>query len=295
MEQAIIAFINYIHRTKGTSENTEVSYRRDLTKLAVYLSEEAGVTEWDRVTATDLNSYMLYMEKNNYAASSVSRSVASMRAFFRYMAKRGKIDGDPADELKPPHIDKKAPMILTVDEINSLLAAPDAQNAKGFRDRAMLELLYASGMRVSELIGLRLTDVNLQHGYVICRDRTKERIIPFSNSCAKALRRYLDGKRDLFVNGRDEGWLFMNMQGKKLSRQGFWKMLKGYASAAGIEKEITPHTLRHSFATHMLQNGADMRSLQEMLGHSDISSTQIYADVGIAYIKDVYSKAHPRK
>lgn len=295
MEQAILAFINYIHRTKGTSENTEVSYRRDLTKLAVYLSEEAGVTEWDRVTATDLNSYMLYMEKNNYAASSVSRSVASMRAFFRYMAKRGKIDGDPADELKPPHIDKKAPMILTVDEINSLLAAPDAQNAKGFRDRAMLELLYASGMRVSELIGLRLTDVNLQHGYVICRDRTKERIIPFSNSCAKALRRYLDGKRDLFVNGRDEGWLFMNMQGKKLSRQGFWKMLKGYASAAGIEKEITPHTLRHSFATHMLQNGADMRSLQEMLGHSDISSTQIYADVGIAYIKDVYSKAHPRK
>ncbi len=295
MEQAILAFINYIHRTKGTTENTEVSYRRDLTKLAVYLSEEAGVTEWDRVTATDLNSYMLYMEKNNYAASSVSRSVASMRAFFRYMAKRGKIDGDPADELKPPHIDKKAPMILTVDEINSLLAAPEAQNIKGFRDRAMLELLYASGMRVSELIGLRLTDVNLQHGYVICRDRTKERIIPFSNSCAKALRRYLDGKRDLFVNGRDEGWLFMNMQGKKLSRQGFWKMLKGYAAAAGIEKEITPHTLRHSFATHMLQNGADMRSLQEMLGHSDISSTQIYADVGIAYIKDVYSKAHPRK
>ena len=295
MEQAILAFINYIHRIKGTSDNTEVSYQRDLFKLADYLQSEADITDWSQVTATDLNSYMLYMEKNNYAASSVSRSVASMRAFFRYMAKRGKISDDPAEELKPPHIEKKAPLILTVEEINMLLEAPDTSSAKGMRDSAMLELLYATGMRVSELIGLRMEDVNLQHGYVICHDRTKERVIPFSHSCKGALEHYLDGPRESFVNGKDEGFLFMNIQGKKLSRQGFWKMLKGYAQSAGIRKDITPHTLRHSFATHMIQNGADLRSLQEMLGHSDIASTQIYADAGIQYMMKVYSKAHPRK
>lgn len=218
-----------------------------------------------------------------------------MRAFFRYMAKRGKISEDPSEELKPPHIEKKAPLILSVEEISLLLDAPDRTTMKGARDSAMLELLYATGMRVSELISLRSEDLNLQHGYVICHDRTKERVIPINHSCVKAMENYLDNARDSFISGKDSGVLFMNMQGKMLSRQGFWKMLKGYALEAGIRKDITPHTLRHSFATHMLQNGADMRSLQEMLGHSDIASTQIYADAGLYYMKDVYAKAHPRK
>ena len=295
MDKAILAFINYIHRTRGASENTEVSYRRDLTKLAEYLSQEAGIDSWEKVTQADLNSYMLYMERNNYASSSVCRSVASMRAFFRYMAKRGKTDGDPSEDLKPPHVEKKAPMILGIEEVNRLLDAPDLSTPKGIRDKAMLELLYATGMRVSELISLKVENVNMQMGYILCKDRTKERIIPFSSSCEKALAAYLDKVRDSFVTGPDDGILFMNVQGKKMSRQGFWKVLKSYAAAAEIPGEITPHTLRHSFATHMLKNGADMKSLQEMMGHSDISSTQIYANAGIAYMRDVYNKAHPRK
>lgn len=294
MEQAVQAFINYIHRTKGASENTEVSYHRDLSKLAGFLQSECGIEEWDAVTSTDLSSYMLYLEKNHYASSSVSRSVASIRAFFRYLSKRGRILSDPSEELKPPHVEKKAPMILSVEEISRLIAAPDPHTRKGMRDRAMLELLYATGMRVSELIGLKADDVNLELDYVICTDRTKERVIPFNSQSEHALREYLENARRSFISGRDEGYLFTNVQGGKMTRQGFWKLLKGYAAQAGITEEITPHTLRHSFATHMIQNGADMKSLQEMLGHSDISTTQMYAQAGLSHMRDVYRKAHPR-
>ena len=172
---------------------------------------------------------------------------------------------------------------------------PDTHTPKGMRDKAMLELLYATGMRVSELIGLTVADCNLKLSYVICRDRTKERIIPFGASCEHALKTYLNKCRDGFLTDPSVDFLFTNVQGKKMTRQGFWKVLKGYASAAGIAGDITPHTLRHSFAAHMLRNGADLQSLSEMLGHSDLSTTQMYANIGIAHMRDVYNKAHPRK
>ena len=295
MEKAILEFIKFIHRTKGSSANTEAAYRRDLSKLAQYLTEQMGIVSWELVTATDLNSYMLYMEREHYASSSVCRAVASIRAFFRYLLKEKKITDDPSEGIRPPHVEKKAPVILSVEEVERLLAMPDTHTPKGMRDKAMLELLYATGMRVSELIGLTMEDCNLKLGYVICRDRTKERIIPFGASCEHALKTYLSKSRDGFLTDPSVDFLFTNVQGKKMTRQGFWKVLKGYALAAGIAEDITPHTLRHSFAAHMLRNGADLQSLSEMLGHSDLSTTQMYANIGIAHMRDVYNKAHPRK
>ena len=294
MEEAILRFIKYLHKTKRTSDNTEISYKRDLEKLCKYLTEELGITSWGTVSETNLNSYMLYMEKENYAPSSVSRSVASMRAFFQYMFKKNLTSDNPADKLKPPKIDKKLPGILSVDEVDRLLAQPPADTNKGLRDRAMLELLYATGIRVSELIGLRLGDVNMQMGYINCIDRTKERIIPFGNAAKRALNSYIGKPRDSFLTS-DSDMLFTNCSGKPMSRQGFWKVLKGYASDAGIEGDITPHTLRHSFAAHMIENGADLKSVQEMLGHSDISTTQIYLNMNLNKMRDVYERAHPRK
>ncbi len=293
MEKAILDFINYIHRTKGASENTEVSYKRDLSRLSSYLQDK-GINSWADVTASDLNLYMLSMERGHYAASSVCRSVASIRAFFRFMNSKGRTADDPSAELAPPHVEKKAPVILTVPEVDRLLSAPDVTTLKGMRDKAMLELLYATGIRVSELISLRKEDLNLKLDYIVCRDRRKERIIPFSHTAEHALKTYL-GKTRSAIQTEDEAYLFTNMQGNKMTRQGFWKVLKGYAQQAGISNDITPHTLRHSFATHMLQNGADMKSLQEMLGHSDIATTQFYARVGLSHMRDVYEKAHPRK
>ena len=263
MEEAILKFIKYLHKTKKASANTEQSYKRDLDKFASYLEKELAVDSWGAVTATNLNSYMLYMEGQNYAASSISRSVASIRAFFGY------------DELHPPKVEKKVPDILTVSEVEKLLAQPLRDTAKGMRDRAMLELLYATGIRVSELISLRVSDVNLKMGYINCRDRDRERAVPFGNAARTALAEYLENARDLFPEASENDVLFTNVQGRKMSRQGFWKLLKGYAQEAGIERDITPHTLRHSFAAHMIENGADLRSVQEMHIHNtDLSESE---------------------
>ena len=294
MEEAILKFIKYLHKTKKASANTEQSYKRDLDKLASYLEKELAVDSWGAVTATNLNSYMLYMEEQSYAASSISRSVASIRAFFGYLYKKNLIADNPSDELHPPKVEKKVPDILTVSEVEKLLAQPLRDTAKGMRDRAMLELLYATGIRVSELISLRVSDVNLKMGYINCRDRDRERAVPFGNAAREALAEYLENARDLFPEASDNDVLFTNVQGRKMSRQGFWKLLKGYAQEAGIERDITPHTLRHSFAAHMIENGADLRSVQAMLGHSDISTTQIYLNLNIGKMRDVYEKAHPR-
>ena len=204
-----------------------------------------------------------------------------------------RIDENPADNLKSPKVEKKLPEILSIQEVDNLLKQPDLTTPKGIRDKAMLELLYATGMRVSELIHLEVSDVNLQMGYVVCQEN-KERIIPVGNVSKEALDLYLDKGRDVFVKDDNENALFTNCSGKAMSRQGFWKMLKGYAEEAGIHRDITPHTLRHSFAVHMLQNGADIRSVQEMLGHSDISTTQVYLSMNINRMRDVYMKAHPR-
>ena len=217
-----------------------------------------------------------------------------MRAFFQYLWKEGVIAEDPADNLKPPKVEKRAPEILTIEEVDKLLQQPKLDTPKGIRDSAMLELLYATGMRVSEMLHLQIFDVNLQFGYVVCNENGKERIIPIGIPCKKAMERYLQTARTVFVKDEKETALFTNCSGKAMSRQGFWKMLKGYAQEAGIHRDITPHTLRHSFAVHMLQNGADIRSVQEMLGHSDISTTQVYLSMNINRMRDVYMKAHPR-
>ena len=276
MEQEIREFIEYLHNTKKTSQNTEVSYQRDLNKMAAYL-EMKGIMK----------------AEENFASSTISRSVASMRAFFQHMFALRKMEENPTDNLKSPKVEKKLPEILSIQEVDDLLKQPDLTTPKGIRDKAMLELLYATGMRVSELIHLETTDVNLQLGYVVCQEN-KERIIPIGNVSKEALNLYLEEGRKVFVKDDSEHALFTNCSGKAMSRQGFWKMLKGYAQEAGIHRDITPHTLRHSFAVHMLQNGADIRSVQEMLGHSDISTTQVYLSMNINRMRDVYMKAHPR-
>lgn len=293
MEREIQDFIIYMHNIKKISENTEVSYERDLKKMKQYFEEVHNLTDVAQITETGLNSYMLYLEKR-HAASTVSRSVASMRAFFHYLYKMHKISIDPAEYLKPPKIDKKMPEILSVQEVDLLLQQPSARNLKGIRDKAMLELLYATGIRVSELIHLEIKDVNMSMGYIVCRENEKERIVPFGKTAKKALQVYLKDARDVFLKDENIQILFTNRSGEAMSRQGFWKILKSYADAAGIKKDITPHTLRHSFAVHLVQNGADLKSVQEMLGHSDISSTQMYMQLGMHKIRDVYVKTHPR-
>lgn len=293
MEYLINQFIEYLHREKNTSRNTVLSYRRDLKKMAVYF-EEAGLKNIEEVTEADLKSYLSDMKKAEFAPSTISRNTASMRAFFHYLFKKGMIYEDPSEGLKAPKIQKKAPEFLTVEEVDRLLRQPNPETGKGMRDKAMLELLYATGMRVSELLNLQTEDVNLSFGYVICHDSEKERVLPIGNVSKDALAVYMDKARGFFVKDTKETTLFTNCSGKAMSRQGFWKVLKGYAEAAGIHRDITPHTLRHSFAVHMLQNGADIKSVQEMLGHSDISSTQIYLGLDPVKMRDVYMKAHPR-
>lgn len=293
MDIEIREFITYLHDIKKTSANTEISYQRDLKKMAVFLSER-GVRNFNEVKELQLEGYISYMEREHFASASISRSVASIRAFFQYLWKEGMIGKDPAENLKPPKVEKKTPEILSVEEVDKLLQQPNLDTAKGIRDAAMLELLYATGMRVSEMLHLQISDINLQFGYVICHENGKERIIPIGVPCKKALERYLDGARSVFVKDEAEQALFTNCSGKAMSRQGFWKVLKGYADDAGIKGDITPHTLRHSFAVHMLQNGADIRSVQEMLGHSDISTTQVYLGMNMNKMRDVYMKTHPR-
>ena len=294
MENEIQNFISYLHNTKKTSGNTEVSYERDLKKMMRYFEGEQHITEVSRITETNLNSYMLYLENRHFAPSTVSRSVASMRAFFQYLTRERVIDKDPSEHLKPPKVEKKMPEVLTVREVDLLLAQPSQETPKGIRDKAMLELLYATGIRVSELIHLTWPDVNLSMGYITCRERDKERVIPFGSVARRALHHYLADARKVFVGNQETEVLFTNCSGKPMSRQGFWKILKGYAASAGIEKDITPHTLRHSFAAHLIQNGADVRSVQEMMGHSDISTTQMYVNMNVYKIRDVYAKTHPR-
>lgn len=294
MKCEIEEFIDYLHNTRGTSKNTEVSYERDLKKLEKYLTE-GGFETAEQITSTVLNSYVLYMERKNFAASSISRSIASIRAFFQFLTQKYRWKENPAEKLKAPKIEKKLPDILSVEEVELLLKQPKENTAKGIRDRAMLELLYATGIRVSELISLKVKDINLKLGYLTCSSGERERVIPFGTTAKQAVEHYMEGARKILLGEQESDYLFLNCSGKSMSRQGFWKVLKGYAASAGIQQDITPHTLRHSFAAHLVQNGADLKSVQEMMGHSDISTTQIYMNMNIHKIRDVYMKAHPRK
>ena len=275
------------------SDNTAVSYERDLKKLEGYLRDQ-GITHVTEITTTGLNSYILFLEKEGKKPSTISRSIASMKAFFTYLRRQGILKEDLAEELHAPKIEKKVPEILSPEEVERLLDQTKGSTPKELRDCAMLELLYATGIRVSELIHLQMEDINLQMEYIKCKDAHKERIIPFGNVAREAVFRYLDHGRTEFVKEKENPWLFTNCFGQPMSRQGFWKLIKGYGKKAGIRHEITPHTLRHSFAAHLVHNGADLHAVQEMLGHSDISTTQIYARMNQSHIREVYAKAHPR-
>lgn len=287
-------FTAYLIEVKKASDSTVTSYERDLKKLDLFL-EEHGIEQIRQITATNLNSYILYLEKQGLSAATVSRSIASIRAFFHYAVKKKEIEEDPSELLKAPHVEKRAPEIMTMEEVTRLLEQPGKENPKEIRDKAMLELLYATGIRVSELIGLKVNDINLKLGYLTCSSGGRERVIPFGTTAKQAVENYMVKSREQLLGEGKSDFLFLNCSGKSMSRQGFWKVLKGYAASAGIQQDITPHTLRHSFAAHLVQNGADLKSVQEMMGHSDISTTQIYMNMNIHKIRDVYMKAHPRK
>lgn len=257
--------------------------------------QEQGIEDVKKITSTNLNSYILYLEKNQFSAATISRNIASLKAFYHYMCKEGMVMEDVAETLHAPKIEKKVPEVLSTDEVVRLLEQPSGNSPKEIRDKAMLELLYATGIRVTELITLKISDINMQMGYIVCRDNGKERIIPFGNAAKSALQHYLEGTRQIMVADAKSEYLFTNCSGQPMSRQGFWKLIKYYARKAGIVSDITPHTLRHSFAAHLVENGADLRSVQEMLGHSDISTTQIYMNMNRNRLREVYAKAHPRR
>lgn len=294
MEQRIDAFISYMHNIKKTSTNTELSYRRDLNKLNHYLRGK-GILDVNKVSASELQGFVTYMEKENFAAATVSRTIASMKAFWQYLVNENIVKEDVTTGLKAPKIEKRIPEILSEKDITKLLEQPSGDSPKQIRDKAMLELLYATGIRVTELISLKTTDINLTMGFIVCRDAHKERVIPFGTKAKQALIRYINGTRDVMVENKESDVLFANCSGEPMSRQGFWKIIKFYAKKAGIVADITPHTLRHSFAAHLVENGADLKSVQEMLGHSDISTTQIYANLNHNHLREVYDSAHPRK
>jgi len=298
MEHVINSFISYLHNVKKTSDNTAMSYRRDLKKVYNFMQEQ-GIGDVKEITVTNLNSYILYLEKNKFSASTISRNIASIKAFYYFMLKEGMVPEDVSDVLKAPKIEKKVPGVLSTSEIIRLLDQPAGISPKELRDKAMLELLYATGIRVSELISLKVSDLNLQMGYIICFDANrksgKERIIPFGNAARTAIMKYLSSGRERMIEDPENVFLFVNCSGQPMSRQGFWKLIKFYARKAGINTDITPHTLRHSFAAHLVENGADLQIVQEMLGHSDISTTQIYANMHHNRMRDVYAKAHPRR
>ncbi len=293
MEREVQQFISYLHNVKQTSQNTELSYKRDLAKVCHFLAQR-GITSVSAIKADDLKDYIKDLEGQKLAAATVSRNIASIKAFCQYMLAEGKISSDVSQNLKAPKIEKKVPEILTMDEVAALLEQTEGDSPKEIRDKAMLELLYATGIRVTELITLKVQDVSVPMCYIMCKDAHKERMIPFGNKAKAALARYLDGVRDEMVEDKSSDVLFANCSGKPMSRQGFWKLIKHYAKKAGITADITPHTLRHSFAAHLVENGADLKSVQEMLGHSDISTTQIYANMNHNRIREVYAKAHPR-
>ncbi|MBO6040561.1 MAG: site-specific tyrosine recombinase XerD [Oscillospiraceae bacterium] len=291
--EIIERFEHYLKDEKNVSANTLSSYMRDIRQLASYLDTH---TETDIVSADaqTLAEYVLWQRESGKSVATVSRSIASMKSLYSYLFIQQIITANPATKLVTDRNTERLPQILTSREVELLLEQPRCVDAKGYRDRAMLELLYATGMRVTELIDLDIGDVNLGAGVVRCHSRNKERVIPMYPAAIKALEDYITLVRPQMIAVPDEPSLFVNISGDRMSRQGFWKIIKYYQKKANIEKDITPHTLRHSFAAHLLENGADIHAIQEMLGHADISSTQVYSHLVKKQLKDVYNKAHPR-
>ncbi len=283
----------YLKEYKNSSENTLKSIRRDLHKLHEFMTDNA-VADIRQVTESHMNSYMMYLENGEFATATIARHMSSARGYFRYLLEQHVIDKSPVKRFKSPKVVYKELKVLTVEEVDRLLAVPNGKSNKDIRDKAMLELLYATGIRVSELVELKVEDVNLSLSFLVCRDSGRERLVPFGRNAQNALTVYLKNARPELVKGNDD-ILFSNVSGGKMSRQGFWKLIKKYGEMAGIDKTITPHILRHSFAMHLMENGADIRSVQEMLGHSDVSVTSmIYARKSGKKLREEYKRAHPR-
>lgn len=287
------AYENYLSKVKKASSNTISSYMRDIRQFSDWLQREAKL---DVIDASQLNisQYLHYMESSGKSAATVSRSLASLKNFYAHLVSSGFLESTPVTAIHVSRGEKKLPQILTGREIELLLAQPACVDAKGYRDKAMLEVMYATGMRVSELIALDIDDVNLEQGVIKCNHGKKPRMIPLYPAALRAISVYMHDVRDSMVTDPEERALFVNVSGVRMSRQGFWKILKHYQQSAHIEKEITPHTLRHSFAVHLLENGADLGSVQELMGHCDISSTQLYTQMVNQKLKSVYEKCHPK-
>jgi integrase/recombinase XerD len=289
MLDLIKAYENYLSKVKQASANTISSYMRDIRQFAEWLGIEVA-----DATQQNIGAYLQHLEQDGRSASTVSRTLASLKNFYAYLVSSGFCEKTPVSDIHIDRGEKKLPQILTGREIELLLAQPLCVDAKGFRDKAMLEVMYATGIRVTELIDLDIDDVNLEMGVIKCTASKKTRMIPLYPAALRALTLYIRDIRESMLADAKETALFVNINGSRMSRQGFWKILKHYQAAAHIEKEITPHTLRHSFAVHLLENGADLNSLQELMGHCDISSTQMYTQLINQKLNKVYKKCHPK-
>jgi len=301
MRELIDSFLNYLAVEKGYSEHTIAAYRNDLTGLTDFAQKEASrqgsTPSWDNFNRQSMLSYLLELKERGYVATTVARKVAAARSFFGFLVSEGIIKTNPTENMSSPSVGKALPKPIPINQIRLLLDQPaKLSTAEANRDRAMLELLYASGMRISELVALNLGDVNTEGDYFVrCFGKgRKERIIPLYEQIAMTVKKYTDEDRLKLAHGRKEEALFLNARGDRLTRQGFWQKLKEYARSAGLDAQISPHTLRHSFATHMLSGGADLRSVQELLGHANISTTQVYTHLTTEHVRRTYDKSHPR-
>ena len=292
MEKQINNFLEFIQNDKKASENTLQSYRRDIAQYQRYV--EINKINYVKVDTEQISDYLDYMKGLGKKSSTVSRSLASIRAFYQYLLRNKKIKKDPTEGIQSPKIDKRVPTVLSAQEVELLLDQPKSVDLKGIRDKAMLEFAYATGMKVTEIISLNIADINFEEGLVMCKTGEKQRNIPLGNLSKEALKDYVENARPILIKDDSVTALFVNTNGHRLTRQGFWKIIKYYKEQAHITKDITPHVLRHSFATHLLQNGADLKAIQTMLGHSDISSTQVYMQFQNENLKEIYKKAHPR-
>lgn len=292
MEKQINHFLEFIQNDKKASENTLQSYRRDIEQYQKYI--DINKINYVKVDSEQISGYLDYMKNLGKKSSTISRSLASIRAFYQYLLRNKKIKKDPTEGIQSPKIDKRVPTVLSAQEVELLLEQPKSVDLKGIRDKAMLEFAYATGMKVTEIISLNMEDINFEEGLVMCKTGEKQRNIPLGNLSKEALKDYVENARPILIKDDSVTALFVNTNGQRLTRQGFWKIIKYYKEQAHITKDITPHVLRHSFATHLLQNGADLKSIQLMLGHSDISSTQVYMQFQDESLQNIYKKAHPR-
>lgn len=292
MDKQIKLFLDFLQNDKKLSNNTLQSYRRDILQYQKYLEEND--INYLKVTEEDAKKYLKNLKKVGKKTSTISRNLATIRSFYQYMIRCKKVKEDPTSAIQSPKIEKRVPSVLTSEEVELLLEQPKDIDLKGTRDKAMLEVAYATGMKVTEIIDLNIEDVDFENSIINCKNGKKTRVIPIGSLAEKALKEYVEDARPILIKSDNDKALFVNMNGQRLTRQGFWKIVKYYKEKAHIDKEITPHVLRHSFATHLLQNGADLKSIQAMLGHSDVSSTQIYRQFETNELKEIYRRTYPR-